>query len=606
TPTCSGGRITTTAGADNATAGIGVYLNNTTNVSLTRMRIDNHPNFGIRGHGVTGFTLQTSVVDGNNGTSQTADVDIVNGEDSIRIINLLGSALIDDCFIGGGFEQNVRVVNDTGTLNRLTISDSSIGDLDGAGAGRGVDNTNGDDNINLEARTVGTVMNVTLTNNILNNARGDVIQTNANLGTTMDVVFRGNAVSNNHPNKVVAGGGSSFTGLGSTTYDISCNSFRDSNGIGLNVFKGRPANGTGAGGTWSGTIFNNTVGVTGVNNSGAADGASGINVDAQGNGTHTVLIKNNVVRNHGEAGIRLNVVDANTTLPNTVTLNATVIGNLVAEPDNPNGFAGFFAVQGAVPVADANTTLNLRLGSATVAAEKNNLNDAQGFTNDVFLQRAAGAIGAFNLSRAGSAAATATQVVIDDNIVSAPSVFTDVGIVLVNTNPALPAVISEACTPPMMMAASGNGIETIGDSEAAQTTSKRSVPLPDTLRAVLGENSDGRQAVRLTPSELALMAREAIVRWADAGLTASDIARMEALSVEIADLPDGQLASIDESTIKVDETASGYGWFFDSSPSDDSEFEVPVPNKEIQTTEFSSAHGRMDLLSVLLRQLRVA
>ena len=43
-PTCSGGRITATTGADNSTSGIGVYLNNVDNVSLTSMRVDNHPN----------------------------------------------------------------------------------------------------------------------------------------------------------------------------------------------------------------------------------------------------------------------------------------------------------------------------------------------------------------------------------------------------------------------------------------------------------------------------------------------------------------------------------------------------------------------------------
>ena len=450
TPTCSGGRITNTSGADNNTsAGIGVKLTDVNSVSLTRMRIDTHPNFAIRGHGVNGFTLQNVVIDGNNGTSGTADTDIVNGEDSVRIINLTGSALIDSSYIGGGFEQNLRVVNDTGTLNRLTVSNSKIGDLDDGGAGRGVDNTNGDDDVNIEARTAGTVVNVTFTGNTLNNARGDVIQTNGFLGTTMDVVFRGNFVSNNHPNKVVAGGGATFQSTGNKTYDISCNLFRDSNGIGLNVFKLRPANGT-TGGTFSGTIFNNRVGVTGVQNSGAADGASGINVEAQGNGVHTTLIKNNIVRNTGEAGIRTNVIDANTSAPVAVTMNATVIGNTVAEPDLVNSFAGFYALQGAVPGADANTTLNLKLGNAAVAAEKNSLNDGQAITNDVFLQRATGPppIGVFNLSRAGSASPTATQVVQDDNTVDNPSVFTDTGITLVAGNPTLPAAINEACTPP--------------------------------------------------------------------------------------------------------------------------------------------------------------
>jgi Big-like domain-containing protein/Calx-beta domain-containing protein len=467
---CSGGRITTTTGGDNnVNAGIGVKLTDANSISLTRMRIDNHPNFAIRGRNVNGFTLQFSVVDGNNGTSSIADVDVINGEDSIRFVDLSGTALIDNCFIGGGFEQNIRVFNDTGTLNRITISNSSVGDLDGAGPGRGVDNTNGDDNILLDARNSGTVLNSTLTNNILNNARGDVIQVNGGISSTMDVVFRLNKVSNNHPNKVVAGGGAVFQSLGNFTYDISCNSFRDSNGIGLNVFKLRPANGQ-TGGTMSGTIFNNTVGVTGVQNSGAADGASGINVEAQGNGVHTTLIKNNVIRNTGEAGIRTNVIDANTVAPVTVTMNATVIGNVVAEPDPVNSFAGFFAVQGAVPGADANTTLNLKLGNAAVAAEKNNFNDGSAITNDVFLQRAAGAIGAFNLSRAGSAAGTATQVVIDDNTVDGSSVFTDAGIALVAGNPTLPAVVDQTCVPPPLTVPGSDAIPAPPDNmQAAQT-----------------------------------------------------------------------------------------------------------------------------------------
>ena len=150
------------------------------------------------------------MVDGNNGTSATADNDIVNGEDSVRIINLTGSALIDDCFIGGGYEQNLRVVNDSGTLDRLTVSDSSIGDLDGAGPGRGVDNTNGADNVYLEAQNAGTILNVTMSNNLLNNALSDVMQTNSGLGASMDVVFRGNTVSNNHPNMSASAGRSYY------------------------------------------------------------------------------------------------------------------------------------------------------------------------------------------------------------------------------------------------------------------------------------------------------------------------------------------------------------------------------------------------------------
>ena len=78
------------------------------------------------------------------------------------------------------------------------------------------------------------------------------------------------------------------------------------------------------------------------------------------------------------------------------------------------------------------------------------------------------------------------------------------------------------------------------------------------------------------------------------------------MSFEIEDLPKGQLARSTSSTITLDPTAAGYGWYFDSAPNSDNEFEVAVFDKERQTTELSAAHGRVDLLTVLMRQLGAA
>lgn len=597
-PTCSGGRITATTGADNSTSGIGVYLNNVDNVSLTRMRIDNHPNFGLRGHGVNGFTLQNSVIDGNNGTSATADPDIVDGEDSVRIINLTGSALLDDCFIGGGYEQNLRVINDSGSLDRLTVSDSSIGDLDGAGPGRGVDNTNGKDNVYLEARNSGTILNVTMSNNIFNNARNEVIQTNSGLGASMDVVFRGNRVSNNHPNIAVDAGGAAITGLGAVTYDVSCNSFRDSKDLGLNVSKGRPTDGA-AGGTWSGTIFNNTVGVTGI---GGSAGFIGINVTARGNGTHTVLMKNNTVRNYNAGGIVLEVVEANTSAPAQLVLNATVIGNLVAEPNPDSAFTGLLAVQGNVPAADVNTTLNLKLGGAGV--EQNNFTTADPADfNDVFVFQGAAPSGVFNLTQGNSVSLDPTTVISNNNV-SPMTVFADGGQAVVVAAPLLPAAISEVCAPlgPITEAASSE----TKDDQRSELTIPSDGEVSQTLRATHGKQNNGMPALKLSATELQLMTGEAIARWADFGLSAGNLARMQAISTQITDLPDGELARNNKDVIEIDDNAAGFGWYFDPLPADDSEFAVPVPNKESQATELSAAHGHMDLMTVLMRQLRVA
>ena len=303
TPTCTGGRIQSTVGADGATTGIGVRMQDVVNVSLTRMRIDNHPNFSIRGLNVSGFTLDSSLIDGTNGTSQAVD------DSAVYFNELTGSASITNSVIVNGYEFLVYVLNTAGTLNRLTIDGCTI---------NGNNTANGDDALHLEAFNA-AVMNLTVTNNIFTSARGDVVNVNGANTTNVDLVFRGNKISNNHANILSAGGGVTISsgGAGSNstlTYDFSCNTFRDAVGIALNLFRGS------GGGTMSGTVFNNIFGVIGVVLSGSTQG-SAINFDASGTSTHTALIKNNILREYNFSGISA------TNNSGSSTMNLTIIGN---------------------------------------------------------------------------------------------------------------------------------------------------------------------------------------------------------------------------------------------------------------------------------------
>src|SRR4030095_2225487 len=71
----SGGTITNKSGADGATAeGIGVYLNNVSNITLRRMTINGtNQNYGIRGTTVTAATVEYSTIGGANGTNVALD-----------------------------------------------------------------------------------------------------------------------------------------------------------------------------------------------------------------------------------------------------------------------------------------------------------------------------------------------------------------------------------------------------------------------------------------------------------------------------------------------------------------------------------------------------
>jgi len=74
------------------------------------------------------------------------------------------------------------------------------------------------------------------------------------------------------------------------------------------------------------------------------------------------------------------------------------------------------------------------------------------------------------------------------------------------------------------------------------------------------------------------------------------------VTVNLADLPGSALGQTTGSTITLDTNASGYGWFIDTTPSQNEEF-LPTSNpNEWVAKEGSAAAGKMDMLSVLLHE----
>jgi hypothetical protein len=307
-------------GTIQGTTGDAVSLDDTRNVELTSMIIQNNAGSGIRGANVTGFSLNGSTVTGN-GDDAAAD------EAGVRFDNLLGSASIANTTVSGSIEDNVRVVNSSGVLDRLTFNGVTIGPNG---------TTEGDDGVAIQAQGT-AVVNVTVQNSSFTGARADLLEVLL-LGTaSSDLVLSGNAFSNNHP-AIVGGGGGITIASGSgaiptLTYSITGNSFRDAAGTALVVRKG---SGTGS---FSGTIANNTIGVAGVPNSGSLQG-SGIDAATVGGGVHTVAISGNQIRQYNNSGILLTA--GNAAAGGQGTLNATVTGNTVAQP----GTLGTLAMNG--------------------------------------------------------------------------------------------------------------------------------------------------------------------------------------------------------------------------------------------------------------------
>ncbi|HET6977403.1 MAG TPA: Ig-like domain-containing protein [Pyrinomonadaceae bacterium] len=107
----------------------------------------------------------------------------------------------------------------------------------------------------------------------------------------------------------------------------------------------------------------------------------------------------------------------------------------------------------------------------------------------------------------------------------------------------------------------------------------------------------------LTQAELDVLFAAAIERWKDTGLTAKQIAAMQSLTFELADLPEVYLAEVSGNRVRVDRDAGGHGWFVDSTPMDDAEFGNTASNLRRYTNPADAPAGRMDLLTAIMHEM---
>jgi hypothetical protein len=334
----TGGTISNASGSDGATAGIGVYLNNTASVTLRRMTINGtNQNFGIYGSGVNGLTLEYSTVGGTEGTSTGFD------EGSIIFDGLTGTSTFTKIAVSGSIEDNFRIRNSSGNSD-ITVDASTFTSAP-------------NDNVIIEPSSTATVT-AHVTNNIFTGAGGDHFQTATSNSATLNVVFTGNSYSNGFPGSLLGGITISGGNLGSSenvNFNISNNGTAGNPLVGsvqggaININEGQ------GGGTWQGQVSNNFIGNGSVANSGAAQ-SSGIRVENHStSGTLSAIINGNTVKqwNNGPA-INTQAGDAGNA-SNTGVLNVTVTNNTSTNPgaSSQHGFvANIGAGSGSGTAAD--------------------------------------------------------------------------------------------------------------------------------------------------------------------------------------------------------------------------------------------------------------
>ncbi|MCA9054287.1 MAG: hypothetical protein KDA75_10650, partial [Planctomycetaceae bacterium] len=101
----------------------------------------------------------------------------------------------------------------------------------------------------------------------------------------------------------------------------------------------------------------------------------------------------------------------------------------------------------------------------------------------------------------------------------------------------------------------------------------------------------------LTADQLAFIVDAAIDRWAATGLSAEQLARLEATHIQISTLGGFYLGFVQGGSITIDNDAAGNGWFVDATPLDDSEYTA------VSGTRLTGGPQQVDLLTTVMHEM---
>lgn len=357
-PTCSGGTIT-------GSSDTGVKLTSAKNVSLTRMRLNGSTNFGLNGSTVTGLALDTCVFDGSHGGA----VD----EGALFVTDWLGTGTISGSEILGGFNDNVRVNNTTGVLDRLTISGTTI--------------RNSGNNHGLALYTClgggasscsGVTMKVTVTGSTFTDNSSNHIDAGSKGLAAMDLVISANTFqsANTTASQPFGGAVNASTDHSShLTFDVDGNASTFSRLTAFNFFI---SNLTTSSASMTGRFRNNQVGLAGTG-PGSVSSASvqggGLAVTATGAAALVMAITGNTIRNWGgNNAVDLNAGDGGATGPlvdltltgNTVDLESPTVNQLHGIIANMGTTSGGGVVTACVDIGGAGLANDVAGGSSVV------------------------------------------------------------------------------------------------------------------------------------------------------------------------------------------------------------------------------------------------
>ncbi|HVQ36635.1 MAG TPA: Ig-like domain-containing protein, partial [Pyrinomonadaceae bacterium] len=597
---CTGGAILNTTNA--------VLLTNATNVSIDRMFIQNTIDSGVKGTRVVNFSFTNGRID-NSGTGLAAQTSNIAFNTTVAGTenNLSGTVTITGNTLLNAYFHGIDIFNFNGTIADANISNNTITSTTSTATSKG-------NAVRIiafgNAATVANVNDATISGNTITNfpsGGGIIVQGgNANNAAAPQGTL---GIPNDASNLIDITG--NFISGASSAIKMNTNAIQTSvNGVGrMNVNVAN--NGTAASpitniagnvislsvlgkSTGTATITNNRIVANHTPNFGGPIGISagtGRTFAVTDVPSLTLSVTGNNVSQTDGAGIQVRAVEAQG------SINLSVKTNTVGAPIATAARSGIRVDAGAA-AAGSDNDVCLDIQSNTTAGGTDGVDTAPGIS--LRKQGTSTTVNAFGIEGMG---ATATPGV--ENYVNGLNPGSSSGTIGVGGTLLLSATsgFSNCATAPLLFAG--------GDGESLNATTAdagqgRSGAEQDVLYPTRGKGPGGNDIRKLNQWELMALVPAAIERWREAGISADDLMRLQAVTFEVADLPDGQLAIGTSRTVKIDATAAGYGWYFDLAPKDDTEFEVAVPGRELQTTEQSPAFGRMDLLTVVMRELGLA
>jgi len=156
-----------------------------------------------------------------------------------------------------------------------------------------------------------------------------------------------------------------------------------------------------------------------------------------------------------------------------------------------------------------------------------------------------------------------------------------------------PAQLDSDSEASMTAAQASAEFEVAGTAAAVPAVSEREGEVSGEVAVDLVAVDDG--AASLNQEVVEILAAEARQRWIESGISAEQIAALDSVSYQIADVGGAHLGVANGATITIDDDAGGTGvgnWFVDATPGDDVEF----------GDGSSVANGRFDLLSTLIHE----